>query len=90
MLSPTTPNHPTPSPPLHNLDRQPHHTTTRRPPPQQHLKRPYTQQTILVRPALPSRHHTTNMTTSVPSVEDITNAFPTPITKITDEPNYEG
>ena len=30
------------------------------------------------------------MTTSVPSVEDITNAFPTPITKITGEPNYEG
>ena len=29
------------------------------------------------------------MTTSVPSVEDITNAFPTPITKITSEPNYE-
>ena len=30
------------------------------------------------------------MTTSVPRVEDITNAFPTPITKITDKPNYEG
>ena len=30
------------------------------------------------------------MTTSVPSVEDITNAFPTCITKITGEPNYEG
>ena len=30
------------------------------------------------------------MTTSIPSVEDITNAFPTPITKITGEPNYEG
>ena len=30
------------------------------------------------------------MTTSVPSVEDITNAFPTPITKITGKPNYEG
>ena len=29
------------------------------------------------------------MTSSVPSVEDITNAFPTPITKITGEPNYE-
>ena len=29
------------------------------------------------------------MTTSVPSVEDIINAFPTPITKITGEPNYE-
>ena len=29
------------------------------------------------------------MTTSVPSVEDITNAFPTAITKITCEPNYE-
>ena len=29
------------------------------------------------------------MTTSVPSVEDITNTFPTPITKITGEPNYE-
>ena len=29
------------------------------------------------------------MTTSVPSVEDITNVFPTPITKITGEPNYE-
>ena len=29
------------------------------------------------------------MTTSVPSVEDITNMFPTPITKITGEPNYE-
>ena len=28
------------------------------------------------------------MTTSVPSVEDITNAFPTAITKITGEPNY--
>ena len=30
------------------------------------------------------------MTSSVPRVEDITNAFPTPITKITGEPNYEG
>ena len=30
------------------------------------------------------------MTTSVPSVEDITNAFPTPITKITGKPNYKG
>ena len=29
------------------------------------------------------------MTSSVPSVEDITNAFPPPITKITDEPNYK-
>ena len=29
------------------------------------------------------------MTTSVPSVEDIINAFHTPITKITGEPNYE-
>ena len=29
------------------------------------------------------------MTSSVPSVEDITNVFPTPITKITGEPNYE-
>ena len=29
------------------------------------------------------------MTTSIPSVEDIINAFPTPITKITGEPNYE-
>ena len=29
------------------------------------------------------------MTTSVPSVEDVINAFPTPITKITGEPNYE-
>ena len=29
------------------------------------------------------------MTSSVPSVEDITNAFPTPITKITGKPNYE-
>ena len=29
------------------------------------------------------------MTTSVPSVEDITNAFPTAITKITGKPNYE-
>ena len=29
------------------------------------------------------------MTTSVPSVEDLINAFPTPITKITGEPNYE-
>ena len=29
------------------------------------------------------------MTTSVPSVEDIINAFPTPITKITGEPNYD-
>ena len=29
------------------------------------------------------------MSTSVPSVEDITNAFPTPITTITAEPNYE-
>ena len=29
------------------------------------------------------------MTSSVPSVKDITNAFPTPITKITGEPNYE-
>ena len=29
------------------------------------------------------------MTTSVPSVEDIINACPTPITKITGEPNYE-
>ena len=29
------------------------------------------------------------MTSSVPSVEDITNEFPTPITKITGEPNYE-
>ena len=29
------------------------------------------------------------MSTSVPSVEDITNAFPTPITTITGEPNYE-
>ena len=29
------------------------------------------------------------MTSSVPSVEDITNAFPTPITKITGEPNYK-
>ena len=29
------------------------------------------------------------MTTAVPSVEDVTNAFPTSITKITGEPNYE-
>ena len=29
------------------------------------------------------------MTSSVPSVKDITNAFPTPITKITGEPNYK-
>ena len=29
------------------------------------------------------------MSSSVPSVEDITNAFPTPITTITGEPNYE-
>ena len=29
------------------------------------------------------------MTSSVPGVEDITNTFPTPITKITGEPNYE-
>ena len=29
------------------------------------------------------------MTSSVPSVEDITNAFPTPINKITGEPNYK-
>ena len=29
------------------------------------------------------------MTSSVPSVEDSTNTFPTPITKITGEPNYE-
>ena len=29
------------------------------------------------------------MSTSVPSVEDITNAFPTPITTITGEPIYE-
>ena len=29
------------------------------------------------------------MTSSVPSVKDITNTFPTPITKITGEPNYE-
>ena len=29
------------------------------------------------------------MTSSVPSVEDITNAFPTPITKIMGKPNYE-
>ena len=35
-------------------------------------------------PTLPA-----TMTSSVPSVEDITNAFPTPITKITGEPNYE-
>ena len=44
----------------------------------------------LVRTVLPSQHYTTNMTTSVPRVEDITNAFPTPITKITGEPNYKG
>ena len=30
------------------------------------------------------------MTTSVPSVEDISNAFPTPVTKIEGKPNYEG
>ena len=29
------------------------------------------------------------MSSSVASVEDITNAFPTPITTITGEPNYE-
>ena len=29
------------------------------------------------------------MTTAVPSVEDVTNAFPTAVTKITGEPNYE-
>ena len=29
------------------------------------------------------------MTTAVPSVEDVTNAFPTTVTKITGEPNYE-
>ena len=29
------------------------------------------------------------MTTTVPSVEDVTNAFPTAVTKITGEPNYE-
>ena len=29
------------------------------------------------------------MTTSIPSVEDISNGFPTPITKIEGEPNYE-
>ena len=29
------------------------------------------------------------MASSVPSVEDITNVFPTPIIKITGEPNYE-
>ena len=29
------------------------------------------------------------MSSSVPSVENITNAFPTPITTITGEPNYE-
>ena len=28
------------------------------------------------------------MTTAVPSVEDVTNAFPTAVTKITGEPNY--
>ena len=30
------------------------------------------------------------MTSSVPSIKDITNAFPTPITKNTGKPNYEG
>ena len=29
------------------------------------------------------------MTTAVPSVEDVTNAFPAAVTKITGEPNYE-
>ena len=29
------------------------------------------------------------MTTAVPSIEDVTNAFPTAVTKITGEPNYE-
>ena len=29
------------------------------------------------------------MTTTVPSVEDVTNAFPTAVTKIAGEPNYE-
>ena len=30
-ISPAETNHPTPSPPLHNLDRQPNYNTTRRP-----------------------------------------------------------
>ena len=29
------------------------------------------------------------MTTAIPSVEDVANAFPTAVTKITGEPNYE-
>ena len=39
--------------------------------------------------AIPRHNYIPNMSSSVPSVEDISNAFPTPITTITDEPNYE-
>ena len=45
-------------------------------PPQPHINRPNTQQIDFVQ-----QSNTTDMTTAVPSVEDVTNAFPTAVTK---------
>ena len=77
------------TPPLPKLEQHPKHTNKRQTPPQPRINRPNTPQTNSVRQGAPPQHYTTNMTTSVPSVEDVTNAFPTAITKITGEPNYE-